>query len=50
MNIVWNTFVKSSMRYKLGAIVHFYFLITYGVCEKRNYYNRISEKKILSFP
>ena len=29
---------------------HFYFLITYGVCEKRKYCNRMSEKKkILSF-
>ena len=23
----------------------FYFLITYGVCEKRKYYNRVSGKK-----
>ena len=27
----------------------FYFLITYEVCKKRKYYNRMSEKKILSF-
>ena len=27
----------------------FYFLITYGVCQKRKYCNRMSEKKILSF-
>ena len=28
----------------------FYFLITYGVCKKRKYCNRMSEKKkILSF-
>ena len=27
----------------------FYFLITYGVCKKRKYCNRISEKKILFF-
>ena len=28
---------------------YFYFLITYGVCKKRKYCNRMSEKKILSF-
>ena len=28
---------------------HFYFLITYGVCKKRKYYNRMSEKKTLLF-
>ena len=26
---------------------HFYFLITYGVCKKRKYCNRMSEKKSL---
>ena len=25
--------------------IHFYFLITYGVCKKRKYCNRMSEKK-----
>ena len=29
-------------------IVYFYFLITYGVCKKRKYCNRMSEKKKFS--
>ena len=28
-----------------GISPDFYFLITYGVCKKRKYYNRISKKK-----
>ena len=32
------------------TIIYFYFLITYEVCKKRKYCNRMSEKKkILSF-
>ena len=29
------------------SLIHFYFLITYGVCKKRKYCNRMSEKKTL---
>ena len=39
----------SSECYNSRIIYLYYFLITYGVCNKRKYCNRMSEKKILSF-
>ena len=33
----------------LNSHTYFCFLITYGVCKKRKYCNRMSEKKVLAF-
>ena len=47
--IFLNYYYTESMFLTSLTGVIFYFLITYGVCKKRKYCNRMSEKKILSF-
>ena len=40
---------KKEIIYVFENTIFFYFLITYGVCKKKKYCNRMSEKKIRSF-
>ena len=42
-----NTYVYTMYRINIYSDIfsYFYFLITYGVCKKKKYCNRISEKK-----
>ena len=42
-HVNWNS--PSSILHMQGAKLHFYFLMTYGVCKTRKYCNRKSEKK-----